>query len=342
MISISSDRLSQYLVSRYPSATISDFKFLVSGFESDIYTFSLRLPSESAQNFILRLYPGEGAAEKLTREARGLHLLGQLGYPVPALLLQETDTGILGKPFEIIERLEGHALWPLLASVDAPQAIQLLDRFGILLSQLHKLDWHLFTENADSYDRNPTLLLDEMLSHYHALYTKYAVKGFFPVIDWLDLHKREVSVRPAVVHQDFHANNVFLCSNNQLSVMDWTQIAVSDYRIDLCWTLLIMGDFGRADWARQILDAYTAASDVPIDHLDYFNVLVYMKLLASTVISVHFSPQELGMRPETIESWKGQISIYRQLSHKMKSITGVLVPELETMLMGCAAPEPGC
>jgi len=40
----------------------------------------------------------------------------QAGYPVPALLLQETDTQELGKPFEIIKMLEGQALWSILAS----------------------------------------------------------------------------------------------------------------------------------------------------------------------------------------------------------------------------------
>jgi len=326
------DQLSLYIASRYPDAVMSNFNFLVSGYESEIYTFRLQLSNISQKNYILRLFPGEGATEKLVREARGLPLLQKADYPVPALLLQEIDPNVLGKPFEIIDKLEGRVLWPLLASAESHQESQLLSRFGLLLSQLHKLDWRLFTVNPDAYEKNPTLFLDEIISQYRSLYTKYNLKGFIQIIDWLNTYKYEISVRPAVVHQDFHANNVFLCLNDQLFVIDWTQFAVSDYRIDLCWTLLIMGDLGNADWGKHIFNTYTSDSNDPIEHLDYFNVIVYMKLLASTVISFTFNPKELGLRPEALELTKKQLSIYKQLSQRLRNITGLTVPELENVL----------
>jgi hypothetical protein len=57
-----------------------------------------------------------------------------------------------------------------------------------------------------------------------------------------------------------------------------------------------------------------------------------MKLLASTVISFTFSPEELGLRPEVVELTKEQLSIYKQLSQWMRKITGLTVPELEDVL----------
>ena len=199
------------------------------------------------------------------------------------------------------------------------------------MAQLHQLDWRLFTENPEIFEEHPARLLDETISQYRSLYTKYNLKGFLQITDWLDTHKHEVSVRPAVVHQDFHANNVFLCSDDQLFVIDWTQFAVSDSRIDLAWTLLIMGDFGKADWGKQILDAYVSSNE-PIEQFDFFHAIVIMKLLASAVISFHFSPEELGLRPEAVELTKEQLSIYKQLSQRIRSITGITIPELEEML----------
>jgi aminoglycoside phosphotransferase (APT) family kinase protein len=326
------DHLSLYITSRYPDAVVSNFNFLVSGFESEIYTFHLQLPHASPKKYILRLFTGEGATEKLAREARGLSLLQKAGYPVPSLLLQETEPQVIGKPFEIIAQLDGQALWPVLASAESHQEGQLLLRFGYLLAQLHKLDWHLFTANPDVYEKNPRRLLDEIIFQYRSLYTKYSLKGFIQIIDWLDTYKHEIAVQPAVVHQDFHANNVFVCSNDQLFVIDWTQFAISDYRIDLGWTLLIMGDLGKADWGKQILNAYASGFNGPIEHLDYFNVIVTMKLLASTVISFTFGPEEFGLRPEALELTKEQVSIYKQLSQRIRNITGLTVPELEDML----------
>ena len=323
------DRLSLYISSRYPDAIFSDFNFLASGFESEIYTFRFQDSGSSPKNYILRLFTGEGATDKLIREARALSLLQNAGYPVSALLLQETDSRILGKPFEIIERLEGQALWPVLASSEPDQQSRLLSRFGSLLAQLHQLDWRVFTDHSDAYEKSPALLLDETISYYRSLYTKYNLRGFLQLTDWLDAHKNKISVRPAVVHQDFHANNVFLCTDDRLFVIDWTQFAVSDYRIDLCWTLLIMGDFGNPAWGKQILDAYASHAGHAIEHIDYFHVMVSMKLLGSTVISFLFSPEELGLRPETVNITKEQASIYKQLAQRIRTVTGLTVPEWE-------------
>jgi len=322
------ERLSLYLSSRDPKAVVSNVNFLVSGFESEIYTFQLQR-SSSPEQYVLRLFTGEGAVEKLTREARGLALLQKVNYPVPALLLQETDAKILGNPFEIIERLEGQALWPVLVSAAPEQQGQHLSQFGVLLAQLHQLDWRLFTDNPETYEEQPGRLLDEMISGYRSLYTKYNLRGFLQITDWLNAHKPEISVRPAVVHQDFHANNVFLCSDGRFVVIDWTQFAVSDYRIDLCWTLLIMGDFGYPAWGKQILNTYASHSHRPIKDLDYFHVIVGMKLLASAVISFAFGPAELGLRPEAVELTKEQLLIYRQISQQIRTVTGLTVPEWE-------------
>lgn len=326
------DRLSVYLVSHYPDAVISELRFLVSGFESEIYTFQLQRNGEAQKSYILRLFTGAGAAKKLTHEARALFTLQKAGYPVPGLLLQETDPEILGKPFEIIEKLEGQALWPVLAASEPHKQHQLLSRFGILLAQLHQLDWRPIIEYRDRYEANPTLLLDEIISHYRSLYTKYNLRGFLQIVDWLDLHKQEVTVLPAIVHQDFHANNVFLCSDDQLYVIDWTQFALSDCRIDLCWSLLIMGDFGMADWKEPIMNAYTSHSRHRLEHMEYFHVIVAMKLLASTVISFQFSPEELGLRPETLQIPDEQTPIYRQLAQRLREVTGISIPELEDLL----------
>lgn len=326
------DHFTGYMTARYPNALIFDFNFLVSGFESEIYAFRLQLPDVQTKNYILRLFQDAGAAAKLRREARGLHLLHQAGYPIPGLLLQENDPAPLGKPFEVIDQLEGQALWAALASAPASQTNPLLTRFGRLLAQLHQLDWRPFIERPDLYENNPGMLLEETIANYRQQYMGYRLQGFLRILDWLDTHKKNIAVRPSVVHQDFHANNVFLCTDDRLVVIDWTQCAVSDYRVDLCWTLLIMGDFGQAEWGKEILNAYAASVQLSIQDLDYFNVIVYTKLLADAVVAFTFDPVALGLQPGTIEATRRQLPIYRELSKRLHNITGIRVPELENML----------
>ena len=326
------DCLSHYISSREPGVVISNFDFLASGFESEVYKFDLQGAASLQRHYILRLFTGEGATEKLLRESRALSMLQKAGYPVPALLLQEANPEILGKPFEIIQKLDGQALWPVLVSTESAQADQPLSRFGWLLARLHQLDWRPFIENPAVYEKNPGQLLDEIISRYRSLCRKYNLRGFLQIVDWLETHKHEISVRPSVVHQDFHANNVLLRPDDQFFVIDWTQFAVSDYRVDLAWTILIMGDLGNSNWKKQILTAYTTASGHLIEHLDYFHVIVSMKLLASIVIAFTFRPEDLGLRTETSSLTKEQRSIFKGLSERIRDITGLIISELETAL----------
>ena len=326
------NQLSHYLSARFPEVIVSNFESLVDGFESEIYTFHMQFLSSEQNDYILRLFTGEGTTDKLIREATGLSLLQKAGYPVPGLFLQEPNASILGKPFEIIEKLDGQPLWPTLATANPDQEKRLLSRFGALLSQLHKLDWHSFTPNAAVLENEPLSVLETVISQYRSLYTKYRLKGFLEVVDWLDTHKHEITVRLAIVHQDFHANNVLLCSNDQLYVIDWTQFAISDFRIDLCWTVLIMGDLGNPEWGRQILNAYVAEMNSSLDQLEYFNAIVYMKLLASTVIAVTFSPEEVGLRSDAIALTEEQLAVYKQLARRLRSITGVSIDGLTSVL----------
>ncbi len=326
------DCLQSYLTRRYPGAMIADFQFLVSGYESEVYTFTLYRPGKQPEAFVLRLYPGDGAVDKMTREARGLDGLHHAGYPVPAMLLYEVDPAVLGKPFTILEKLEGKVLWPLLAGSAPDQADALLDRFGSLLARLHQLDWRPFTGQAALYQANPTSLLDEWLSSYRALYTRFEVRGFLAILDWLEQRKSDITVQPAVVHLDFHANNVFLCQDGSLAVIDWTQIAVSDFRADLSWTLLVMGDLGQPRWGDRILQAYTQAFAKSVEDLDYFKVMSYTKLLASTAISLRTSPKELGMRPETVKSVEQQAPLLSMSSERIEQLTGIRIPEVKAFL----------
>lgn len=326
-----SENLQQYLADRCPGATISDLQFVTSGFESDIYTFTLHSATDAPQAFILRPYLGAGAAQKSIREAHGMSQLYQAGYPVPAVLSSETDPSILGRPFIIMEKLEGRSLWPVLSAATSAQADHLLDRFGSLLARLHRLDWRPFTEQAALYETNPTAILDELFAFSRQLYRQFDVHGFLAIVDWLESHKSDIVVQPAIVHLDLHANNVFLCDDDRLAVIDWTQVTVSDYRVDLTWTLMIMGDYGQPGWSERILQAYSRARG-PVTDLDYFNVITYTKLLASTVISLRESPEKLGMRPETIGSLEQQIPVLERLSRRIQDSTGLTVPEVEFLL----------
>jgi len=324
--------LQQYLAVHYQGCLVTDFEFLTSGFESDVYTLNLKLPGQAVKPLILRLYPGAGAEQKMNREGAGLAYLQKLGYPVPTMFLSEPNSAVLGIPFTLMDRLDGQNLWPVLAGSTVNQATELLNRFGDLLAHLHQLDWVSFPLTASRYRTDPRSLLEEYFTDCRHQFSRYGVSGFLPIIDWLEENQGRILVRPAVVHLDFHANNILLCTDGRLVVIDWTQVTVADFRTDLSWTLLIMGDFGQTRWANEILRSYTLSVGKPVEDLAYFNVISYIKLLSSTIISLKTNPAELGMRPDTSNSFHQQAPIFRALLKRIQKTTGLSIPEVELAL----------
>jgi aminoglycoside phosphotransferase (APT) family kinase protein len=328
------DHLKEYLSVRFPDAVMSDFQFMTGGWECDIYSFNLNFSSGKRLDLILRLYLRNDGGAKSAQESEGLRRLYEAGYPVPELLLYEMDTTVLGKPFVIMEKLDGQSMWSILASTTPEHEQNLLDHFSRLLAQLHRLDWSQFTEQPSLYRTNPEALLDELINRPRQHYQQFGVEGFLKVAYWLEHHKTAVRVQPAVVHLDFHANNVFLCRDGQIKVIDWSQITVSDYRADLSWTLLIMGDYGKPEWRDHILATYRQAAGHAAEDLDYFNVINYVKLLADAVISLRVGAEKIGLRPESVETTRQQLPILRQLYRKLQAITGLTIAEVESAFDG--------
>jgi aminoglycoside phosphotransferase (APT) family kinase protein len=325
-------RLQVYLAGKYESAVISDFQFLISGFESEVFTFTLQMAGCDPISYVLRLHPGDRSNQKMIHEAGALSRLQQAGYPVPVMLLSEPDDSFLGSPFTILEKLTGEPLWPVLAASQPERANILLGHFGSMLAWLHRLDWRPFTDRADLFSTRPGAVLDDWLASWRQLFTKFDVPGFLSIVDWLENHRTGIAFQPAVVHLDFHANNVFLCEDDRLAVIDWTQTTVSDYRADVSWSLMIMGDFGQPEWGDRILHSYEHARGGAVEDLDYFNLLSYTKLLSSNVISLRNSPKELGLRFETAQTLSQQRSLLVMLSQRIRRITGLTIPEVESLL----------
>jgi aminoglycoside phosphotransferase (APT) family kinase protein len=93
---------------------------------------------------ILRIYPREDAREKSIREFDGLQRLLAAGCPVAKAFTLEQDNSPFGKPFLLMEGIEGELLWLLIDRSTPRQAKTLLTRFCELLVQLHSLDWRSF------------------------------------------------------------------------------------------------------------------------------------------------------------------------------------------------------
>lgn len=334
------DKLQSYYAGKFPDSVVSDFASFSTGWESDVYAFRLSYTEmEQVQNrsLVLRIYPGDDAIEKSLREYKGMHRLHAMGYPVPQVFLLEEARSPFDKPFIIMEKVEGDELWSILNDSSPKQQQQLLMLFSEKFVQLHQLDWRPFSDDPGHYESDDGfVIINDLLEEYRDFSEQFQLQGFISCLDWVDQRKLSIPChQPVVVHMDFHAANVLLNEVNgisKLSIIDWTGIAVADYRLDLAWTLLLMGNYGNPEYRDVILREYARFAGKPIEHIELFDVLVCLRRLASMVVSLNSGAEAIGMRSDAIEAMKQQKEHFQAVYSQLQTITGLSVPEVETAL----------
>jgi len=147
------DLLQAFYTETFPDRqgpAVTDLTDITAGWESELHAFTLEYGPAAArrrEELILRLYPGDGAPAKATREFHNMRLLRAAGYPVPEVYILELDRGF-GKPFLIMERIRGQLLGALLTASSEERQRELLTVFCRLFVRLHELDWRPFNRGA--------------------------------------------------------------------------------------------------------------------------------------------------------------------------------------------------
>ena len=340
------DRLQGYCEGAFPAwrdVRVGEVVSVNEGWESDIYSFELTHGPDGArerEGLILRIYPGDDAVQKSAREFRGMRQLHRAGYPVPEVLVLERERSPFGKPFVIMERIEGRMLWPVMfgPSVERKRQRELLTLFCELFVQLHALDWRPFFD-ADELARhgNPYAFVDQWLDLFRGFEASFSLPGFAPVLTWLEERRDGVPCsRPAVVHLDFHPGNLLLLDDGSAAVVDWTQVGVSDLRLDLAWTMLLIGTHEGAEWRTHVMAEYERLAGSRVEGLAYFDVLACVKRLGSVVVSLLEGPEKLGMRPGAEAMMRQQMGPLGSVYDLLVERTGIRVPEIEDLLVANA------
>ena len=334
-------QLQTYYAKAYPSQErlqIDQLTSISSGWESDVYAFAVEhgLPdNRQSHNLVLRIYPGNDASEKSRKEFRGMSQLYKAGYPVPQVHLLEVENSPFGKPFIIMDKIEGETLGDVMSTASPERQRELISVFSGLLVQLHTLEWQPYVSDPSRYDTsgNPYLFIDQWLNLMRNYLKQLPVEGLAVYLDWLEAHRNEMPcVMPTPVHLDYHASNVLLSDDGNPVVIDWTQIEISDPRFDLAWTLLLMGSHRDEERRQLILSEYERQLGAKVESLDYFDVAACLKRLGSVAISLVHGPEKLGMRPEAVEAMKAEADSLRKVYDLLVERTAIESPEIARLL----------
>jgi aminoglycoside phosphotransferase (APT) family kinase protein len=330
----------EYLKAAYPvrqDIQVINLTSITSGWENEMYAFDLQYgPSDKRhqEGLVLRIYPGVGANGKSLHEFESMRKLEQAGYPVPHVHLLERDNSPFGRPFVIMERIDGQEMLSVLMEASRTKQSELITLFCDLFVRLHRLDWRPFVDDPSQYElSDPYLFIDQWLDRAKNEINRFSKSELLPVVTWLEERRDTVPCpHPSVVHFDFHPNNILLRDDGSPVVIDWPGLNVTDARFDLGWTLLLTYAYLGKGWRDRILREYERLVGGSVEQVGFFEVFACVRRLFDVTVSLSVGAEKLGMRPGAVENMRQQMDALAKVYELLVNLTGIRIEELERMV----------
>lgn len=316
---------------------ISAFMKISDGWENEVYSFTIEYretAEQTQEDLILRIYPGDGASQKSAREFNGMKKLYELGFSVPEVLILELDDSPFSRPFVIMEKINGRLLGQVFGESSDQKRQKLITLFCKMFVDLHALDWRPFAPDPSVYERgDPYTFIKHSLSEAQRHIDRFQRNEFAPVLDWLEERYLDVPCeRLSVIHLDYHPHNILMRDDGKAFVIDWTNMQVADFRIDLAWTLLLTSAYGNPEAREIVLGEYERIAGHRIEQIDYFEVAASLRRLLSIAVSLSDGASRLGMRPEAVTLMKQNVDHIKNVYAFLYDRTGIAIPEIEELI----------
>ncbi len=330
-------KLSEFYTGQIDQATainVLELQKLTSGWETEVYSFDVAysLKKENKrEHLILRTFPGTGGTKKATYEFALMKGLAEQNYPVPRvhhLVAEETP---IGYPFIIMERLLGGALTKVMEAAPAEEQQQLKALFMKCFAELHQLDWQTIVPNSSRYELNSqSEYIEKPLHAMRRTVTRHQIDEFMEVVEWLENRVAMVPTEGlSLVHYDYHLGNIVLSEDKKPFVIDWSVSRVTDYRIDLGWTLLLESTYEAYENRDILLNAYQTFRNSYVTNIEFFEVVAALRRLVVMAISFSGEDDVVATRPEVVEIMKGYTDHVNGVIRILKDRTGITLHEFE-------------
>jgi aminoglycoside phosphotransferase (APT) family kinase protein len=185
--------------------------------------------------------PFAPSAHNVVREARLLRALARTDVPVPDVLAVCDDATVIGAPFYVMSRLDGHVVTDTIpAPLDTPadrrrMGEELIDA----LVQLHGADWAAV--GLEGFGR-PSGYLERQLRTFGSLWDANRTRDV-PALDavtaWLAARAPE-SGAATLVHGDYRLGNAMFAPDAPAriaGILDWEMATIGDPLADLGYLL---------------------------------------------------------------------------------------------------------
>jgi aminoglycoside phosphotransferase (APT) family kinase protein len=321
----------------YLDAEVVNLRILDSGWETTIFEFALDGRSARAPDLplrsplVLRVYDGVRADDKAMREARTMFSLAAAGYAVPRPYLLERDRDVVGNPFLLMDRVAGG---PLFTAKSFPQAFRTFS-LGFIAFVRAQVRLHRLTlaednpigrvddpKSAPGAPPAPSAstsapLLDRMLAIVADRVERGPLPGLREALASLrDRAERYRDAPRAIVHLDYHPQNVIVRGVRVTGVVDWVSADRGDRHLDAATTSAILatsamdhprwmrdnvaGNSLRTLFAALYFPSYHALAPMELGRFRYCQAVAALLRLSTFGMMRTRGPESVGYRPAAI------------------------------------------
>ena len=307
--------VAEYLKARFPDRnelTIDGLQRIQVGGSHVIYAFSASWQDDrglASEDLIIRREPDMGVhdAYDISRECEVLTKLRGAGIPVPAVRCLERDAQVLGRPFVIMEKIEGERM------VDAwirnwEWREQLAEDFASILAKIHSINWHDYGLSFLGVTEHDRHFAETEIDKWEAVLER-AQHSPYPALAELGTWLRRNIPRSkctTVCHGDYSPYNSHVLNGRIVAMLDWEMVDLGDPLSDVAWACFFIGLTGMPEWDEAgFIDRYERLTGIEVkeENLFFWKLLAHLKLSAITISGINAfleSENPTSMREVTV------------------------------------------
>jgi aminoglycoside phosphotransferase (APT) family kinase protein len=302
-------RFKGYLQSKIPKAqnlTLANFIQMTEGFSYETYLVDAQWimgPEEVSQGFAIRRVPAAGAVEPYNIKAqyRILEVVENTPVPAPKPYWLEMDESILGRPFFVMEKVEGEVPIPWGFEnhemfKDPERRLKMARNLIQVLADYQAIDWRKTCVDFLPVPQKPTDPAEFELERWEQNIQKFKI---YPqpllkeVYYWLRENKPYSPIF-TLTHSDFRLGNFIWRDDRIVAFLDWEMPGIGDPMADLAWMCLKILRSPDSNLMCMLIERedlyryYQELTGISVDEsrVFYWEVMGYFKLAAVFISAI--------------------------------------------------------
>ncbi|MHA2030234.1 MAG: phosphotransferase family protein [Candidatus Kariarchaeaceae archaeon] len=310
---------------------ITNFKQILGGADTKIFGFDLMINNfdDHIIPLVVRIFERFSGSNREQVEFAILEKLYQNKISVPKPYFYASNKF----HYLVMERIIGEDLEDRINRSNQEEVETLLFKFISEMVRIHQLPVSAFNFPGSKVDQDPFVCIKRDLEYPKSLIAKYHLDELNPLIQWLEEQMVYVPCNQMVLtHGDYHIKNVLINQDDQLFIIDWSNIGYHDRRHDLAFSIVTSNSFGSIDVKPIFLQLYETISGLRIENIEYFMILSSIHNLLR-IYSFIVNPEITQEDPVTT---KAMIKLFLPyifyLNHIINEVTGISLFTIDTFI----------